>query len=206
MTAVPPIITVPWSSDLPSNHIGVPSNIYNIAWYECRKQKNLGNTVLKLSRDTRFQLAFAACCCVFIVIMLVRAKQCSYFDNATTFSKRTLKTRVATSLKRWDSNLPIDPHRCRRHWCKGNEAFRLACDPDWLSSDLGKGEESYWQTPSTRRRPHASTSACSTSATIKTRRNVWRLWNNTIYSIQRKFPDIFVHFVTLVTICGTLWH
>jgi len=54
---------------------------------------------LKLSCDSRFQHAFTACVCVFKVITLVGSNQRNYLENATTCSKRTLKTTVATQLK-----------------------------------------------------------------------------------------------------------
>jgi len=53
---------------------------------------------LKLNSDSRFQHAFTASCCVFKVIALVGANQGNYFENANAFSKRTLKTTVATQL------------------------------------------------------------------------------------------------------------
>ncbi len=54
----------------------------------------------KLSCDERFAQAFTACGCVFKEITLVGSKQGNYFENATACSKRTLKTTVATQLKR----------------------------------------------------------------------------------------------------------
>jgi len=52
----------------------------------------------KLRCDGRFQRAFIACCCIFKVITLVWANQDNFFENANTYSKRTLKTTVATQL------------------------------------------------------------------------------------------------------------
>ena len=46
----------------------------------------------------RFQRAFTASVCVFKEITLIGSNQLNYFENAAAFSKRTLKTRVATSL------------------------------------------------------------------------------------------------------------
>jgi hypothetical protein len=46
---------------------------------------------LKLRCDERFTHAFTACGCVFKEIMLVAANQGNYYENATAFSKRTLK-------------------------------------------------------------------------------------------------------------------
>jgi len=57
-------------------------------------------TKLKLSCNSRFQRAFTACNCVFKVITLAGSNQGNYFANATACSKRTLKTTVATQLKR----------------------------------------------------------------------------------------------------------
>jgi len=54
---------------------------------------------LKLRCDERFTYALTACVCVFKVITLVGSNQRNYFENATTFSKRTLKTTVATQLR-----------------------------------------------------------------------------------------------------------
>ncbi len=53
-------------------------------------------TSLKLRCDERFTHAFTACGCVFKDITFVWANQGNYFENATTCSKRTLKTTVAT--------------------------------------------------------------------------------------------------------------
>jgi hypothetical protein len=53
---------------------------------------------LKLSCDSHFQRAFAACVCVFKEITLVSSSQRNYFENATAWNKRTLKTIVATQL------------------------------------------------------------------------------------------------------------
>jgi hypothetical protein len=70
-----------------------------------RRQKRLlvialsfKNSHLKLSCDERFTHAFTACGCVFKEITLVGSNQGNYFENATTCSKRMLKTRVATQL------------------------------------------------------------------------------------------------------------
>ncbi len=54
---------------------------------------------IKLHCDTRFQSAFTACSCVFKVIALVWTNQRNHFENATTCSKRMLKTTVATQLQ-----------------------------------------------------------------------------------------------------------
>jgi len=54
---------------------------------------------LKLSRDSRFQRARTACCCIFKVITLVRSNQGNYFENAIACSKCTLKRTIATQLK-----------------------------------------------------------------------------------------------------------
>jgi len=42
---------------------------------------------------------FTACSCVFKVITLIGSNQGNFFENGTAFSKRTLKTTVATQLK-----------------------------------------------------------------------------------------------------------
>jgi hypothetical protein len=47
-----------------------------------------------------FQRAFTACDCIFKVITLVVSSQSNYFKNATTCSKSTPRTRVATQLKK----------------------------------------------------------------------------------------------------------
>jgi hypothetical protein len=52
----------------------------------------------KLHCDERFTRAFIACGCVFKEITLVGSNQGNYFENATSFSKRMLKTTVATQL------------------------------------------------------------------------------------------------------------
>jgi len=59
---------------------------------------------LKLRCDERFTHAFTACGRVFKVITLVWANQGNFFENATACSKRTLKTTVATQLKRREVN------------------------------------------------------------------------------------------------------
>ncbi len=58
-----------------------------------------GGLNLKMRCDERFTHAFSACGCVFKEITLVCSKQGNYFENATAFSKRMLKTTVATQLK-----------------------------------------------------------------------------------------------------------
>jgi len=65
-----------------------------------KMQYKVRNVSLKLRCDTRFQHAFTAFNCVFKVMTLVWANQRNYFENATTCSIRTLKTTVATQLKR----------------------------------------------------------------------------------------------------------
>ena len=50
-------------------------------------------------RHAFFQTAFTAYCCVFKEITFVGSNQRNYFENAHACSKRSLKTRVATSLK-----------------------------------------------------------------------------------------------------------
>jgi len=55
---------------------------------------------LKLCCNMRFQHVFTACGCVFKVITLFLSSQSNYFKNATTCSKITLRTRVATQLKK----------------------------------------------------------------------------------------------------------
>jgi hypothetical protein len=54
--------------------------------------------LLKLRCDERFTHAFTACERVFKEITLVGSNQSNYFENATAFSKRMLKTTVATQL------------------------------------------------------------------------------------------------------------
>ena len=46
-----------------------------------------------------FQRAFTACCCVFKEITLICSTHLNYFESAITYSKCTLKTRVATWLQ-----------------------------------------------------------------------------------------------------------
>ncbi len=55
----------------------------------------------KLRCNNRFRRAFTACICIFKVITLVWGNQYNYFENATTCSERTLKTRVAMQLVLW---------------------------------------------------------------------------------------------------------
>jgi len=62
----------------------------------------------KLSCDSRFQRAFTACSCVFKVITLIGSNQGNFFENATTCSKRMLKTRVTTQLKTVDYTVLIE--------------------------------------------------------------------------------------------------
>ncbi len=57
------------------------------------------NRGYELCWDTRFQRAFTVCICIFKVITLAGSNQRNYFENATTCSTCTLKTRVATLLK-----------------------------------------------------------------------------------------------------------
>jgi hypothetical protein len=57
-------------------------------------------TIFKLRCDERFTHAFTACGCVFKEITLVGSNQGNYFENTTACSKRTLKTTVATQLKK----------------------------------------------------------------------------------------------------------
>jgi len=61
-------------------------------------------TLIKLRCDERFTHAFTACERVFKEITLVGSNQGNYFENATTCSKRTLKTTVATQLKSYLNN------------------------------------------------------------------------------------------------------
>ncbi len=52
------------------------------------------------------QQSFSTCVyCMQLLITLVGSIQCNYFENATTCSKRTLKTTVATQLKEIKSEL-----------------------------------------------------------------------------------------------------
>ena len=53
---------------------------------------------LKPSCVTRFQRTFTAFIDVFKIIILILANRKYFFENATAFSKRTLKRHVATSL------------------------------------------------------------------------------------------------------------
>ena len=75
----------------------------------CNEDKFMGQTAknafitsnnfyFKARCHTRFQHAFTACRCVFNEVTLVGSKQRNYLENATTWSKRTLKTCVATRL------------------------------------------------------------------------------------------------------------
>jgi len=63
--------------------------------------------IFNLRYDSRFQHASTACSCVFKEITLVWANQGTYFKNETACSKRTLKTTVATQLKRLMINKTI---------------------------------------------------------------------------------------------------
>jgi hypothetical protein len=56
--------------------------------------------LLKLRCKERFTHAITACSCVFKELTLVGSDQGNYFENATSCSKRTLKT---TSLKNYFS-------------------------------------------------------------------------------------------------------
>jgi len=56
-------------------------------------------TTLRMRCEERFTHAFTACNCVFKEIALVGSNQGNYFENATVWTKRTLKTTVATQLK-----------------------------------------------------------------------------------------------------------
>jgi len=67
-------------------------------WTDCRALICIANTSFKLRCDTRFQREFTASGCVFNVITLEGANQRNFFENATSCSKSTLKTRVATQL------------------------------------------------------------------------------------------------------------
>jgi len=66
---------------------------------KCRRAK-FSFSLLKLRCDERFTHAFTACTCIFKEITLVGSNQGNYFQNATGCNKRTLKTTVATQLKR----------------------------------------------------------------------------------------------------------
>jgi len=61
--------------------------------------KRLSQLSLKLRCDTSFQHAFTARGYVFKVITLVWTNQRNYFENATAYSRRTLKTRIAMQGK-----------------------------------------------------------------------------------------------------------
>jgi len=52
---------------------------------------HLWKCTLKLSCDSRFQCAFAACSCVFKEITLLWPNQSNFFENKTTCSKRMRK-------------------------------------------------------------------------------------------------------------------
>jgi len=65
-----------------------------------RENSDFSFIPLKLRCDERFTHAFTACGCVFKEIMLVGSNQGNYLENATACSKRTLKTTVATHLKK----------------------------------------------------------------------------------------------------------
>ncbi len=68
---------------------------------ECQNQgeSKFSNISLKLHCDTHFQRTFNACRYVFKVITLVSANLRNYyFENTTSCSKRSQKTRVATQL------------------------------------------------------------------------------------------------------------
>jgi len=75
---------------------------------------------LNLRCDTRFQNAFTICGWVFKVSTLVSAKQRTYFENAAACFKNTLKTRVATQLKRIEENFERKTFLgCLRKWLIG---------------------------------------------------------------------------------------
>jgi len=72
---------------------------------------------LKLSCDSRFQLAFTARSCVFKEITLVWANQGNFFESATTCSKRLSKTIFATQLKSLILKTVFRCHRPRKSGC-----------------------------------------------------------------------------------------
>ncbi len=79
------------------------SSLYLDKYLMTRLFENIERTfTLQLRCDERFTHAFTACNCVFKVITMVGSNQGNYFENATACSKRTLKTTVATHLKRRD--------------------------------------------------------------------------------------------------------
>jgi hypothetical protein len=53
----------------------------------------------KATFNTRFQLAFTACGCVFKEITLVGSNQSNFFERAPACNKRMLKTTVSIQLK-----------------------------------------------------------------------------------------------------------
>jgi len=84
----------------------------------------------------RFQRVFTSCSCVFKVITLIGSNQGNYFENATEFSKRTLKTTVATQLKVFGSFVKIrkkiDNFSDLVATDSASRAVRTVHDPDGL--------------------------------------------------------------------------
>jgi len=76
----------------------------------------------KLCCDERFTQAFTACGCVLNEITLVGSNQGNYFENATAYSKRTLKTTVAAELK---AALQRAFYACSKHTLKTTVATQL---------------------------------------------------------------------------------
>jgi len=83
---------------LKSLHSNTNNNLFDIFRPSFCHFSRPERCIIKLRCDTRFQRSFTTCSYVFKVITLVWANQRNFFGNATTcsFSKRTLKLRVAT--------------------------------------------------------------------------------------------------------------
>jgi len=124
--------------------------------FSCLLVCALINSSLKLRCDERFTHTFTACGCVFKEITLVGSNQCNYFKDATAYSKRTLKTTVATQLN-W-----LFP-KSKPFWAKiENDLptnWSFVCF--WIIKDYGKlscrcGNGSYWST-----RDHCCFNTCT---------------------------------------------
>ena len=76
------------------------------------------SSLIKARCHTRFQRAFAACCCVFKEITFIGSNQRNYFEHANACSKRTSKTRMATRLNliRLFNVIPMICHLLISRW------------------------------------------------------------------------------------------
>ncbi len=74
------------------------STIVNLSLYSFTRSSKMIKWIVKLHCDSHFQRAFTSCTFVFKVITLIGSNQGNCFENATTNSKRRLKTTVTTQL------------------------------------------------------------------------------------------------------------